>query len=93
MLFELMGLRCELTSMAFRAQFKKPGWHARPGDVYADVTMNRIVHNAMRLCMGEGDVRKRVAERGAQWSDRLSAGRGRPSLVISPALSRNNQRL
>lgn len=82
-----------MTSMAFRAQFKKPGWHAGPDDVYTDVTMNRIVHNAVRLCMGEEGVRKRVAERGAQWSDRLPAGWGRLSLVISPALSRSNQRL
>lgn len=41
-------------------QFKKKDWHPRlGGGVHADAIMNRIVHNAVWVDMGEANMRQR----------------------------------
>lgn len=64
MLLELAGLRYGSASTIFCAQFKKSDWHARLDGVHADAIMDRIVHNAVWLYMGEENMRKGMAERG-----------------------------
>lgn len=65
MLLELMELRRGSTSTIFCARPKKSDWCVRLGDgVDSDAIMDRIVHNAARLYMGEENMRRRMAERG-----------------------------
>lgn len=62
---EPMGLRHGSASTVLCTRFKESEWHARlGGGVHAGAIMARIVHNAAWLCMGEKNVRKRIAERG-----------------------------
>lgn len=62
---ELMELRYGSASTVLCTQFKKSDWHARlGGSVHADAIMDRIVHNAVWLYMGEGNMRERMTERG-----------------------------
>ncbi len=44
----------------FCTQFKKKDWHPRlGGGVHADAIMDRIVHNAVWVDMGEANMRQR----------------------------------
>lgn len=62
---EPMGLRHGSASTVLCTQFKESEWHARfSGGVHADAIMDRIVHNAVWLYMGEKYVCKKMAERG-----------------------------
>ena len=59
-LLELMELRCGTASTVFCTQFKKKDWHPRlGGGVHADAIMDRIVHNAVWVDMGEANMRQR----------------------------------
>ena len=61
MLLELMELRYGTAPAVFRARFRKKGRHARRGGgVHADAIMDRIVHNAVWVEMGETDTRQRL---------------------------------
>ena len=60
MLLELMELRYGTASTVFCTQFKKKDWHPRlGGGVHADAIMDRIVHNAVWVDMGEANMRQR----------------------------------
>lgn len=60
MLLELMALRYGATSTVFCTQFKKKDWHPRlGGGVHADAIIDRIVHNATWVDMGEANMRQR----------------------------------
>lgn len=60
MLLELMELRYGTASTVFCTQFKKKDWHPRlGGEVHADAIMDRIVHNAVWVDMGEANMRQR----------------------------------
>ena len=60
MLLELMELRYGTASTVFCTQFKKKDWHPRLGSgVHADAIMDRIVHNAVWVDMGEANMRQR----------------------------------
>ena len=60
MLLELMELRYSTASTVFCTQFKKKDWHPRLGSgVHADAIMDRIVHNAVWVDMGEANMRQR----------------------------------
>lgn len=60
MLLELMELRYGTASTVFCTQFKKKDWHPRlSGGVHADAIMDRIVHNAVWVDMGEANMRQR----------------------------------
>lgn len=60
MLLELMELRRGTISTVFCTQFKKKDWHPRlGGGVHADAIMDRIVHNAVWVDMGEANMRQR----------------------------------
>lgn len=64
MLLELMELRYGTGSTVFCTQFRKKDWHARlGGDVHADAIMDRIVHNATWVDMGDTNMRQRRSER------------------------------
>lgn len=57
---ELMELRYGTASTVFCTKFKKKDWHPRlGGGVHADAIMDRIVHNAVWVDMGEADMRQR----------------------------------
>ena len=59
MLLELMELGYGTASTVFCTQFKK-NWHQRlGGGVHADAIMDRIVHNAVWVDMGEANMRQR----------------------------------
>ena len=58
MLLELMELRCGSSSTVFCAQYRSKGWHARlGGGIYAGAIMDRIVHGAVWLEMGDVNMR------------------------------------
>lgn len=60
-LLELMELRYGSTSTVFCTQFKKKDWHARlGGGVTADAIMDRIVHNAIWVEMGQANMRQKL---------------------------------
>ena len=60
MLLELMELRYGTASTVFCAQLKKKDWQSRlGGGVHADAIMDRIVHNAVWVDMGEANMRQR----------------------------------
>ena len=60
MLLELMELRFGTASSVFCTQFKKKDWHPRLGcGVHADAIVDRIVHNAVWVDMGEANMRQR----------------------------------
>lgn len=60
MLLELMEMRYGSTSTIFCTQYKKKDWHPRlGGGVHADAIMDRIVHNAIWVDMGEVNMRQR----------------------------------
>lgn len=64
MLLELMELRYGTGSTVFCTQFRKKDWHARlGGGVHADAIMDRIVHNATWVDMGETNMRQRRSAR------------------------------
>lgn len=55
-----MELRYGTASTVFCTQFKKKDWHPRlGGGVHADAIMDRIVHNAVWVDMGEANMRQR----------------------------------
>lgn len=62
MLLELFELRYGRASTVLCTQFRKKDWHPRLGGVHADAIMDRIVHNAVWLEMG--DVNMRLATAG-----------------------------
>lgn len=87
MLLELMELRYGSASTVLCTQFKKSDWHARLGGVHADAIMDRIVHNAVWLYMGEENMRKGMAERGIRRPRPASRSRYRrlcPAMVSGP---------
>ena len=60
-LLELMGARYGTASTVFCTQFRQKGWHARlGGGVHADAIMDRIVHGAAWVGMGEMNMRKEL---------------------------------
>lgn len=60
MLLELLELRYGTASTVFCTQFKKKDRHPRlGGGVHADAIMDRIVHNAVWVDMGEANMRQR----------------------------------
>ena len=72
MLLELMELRYGTASTVFCTQFKKKDWHPRlGGGVHADAIMDRIVHNAVWVDMGEANMRQR---RGWTGSNKRGTG-------------------
>lgn len=65
MLLELMELRYGTASTVFCTQFRRKDWHARlGGGVHADAIMDRIVHNAVWVEMGETNMRQRLGVAG-----------------------------
>lgn len=65
MLLELMELRYGTGSTVLCTQFRKKDWHARlGGGVHADAIMDRIVHNATWVDMGETNMRQRKSGEG-----------------------------
>lgn len=65
MLLELFELRYGRASTVLCTQFRKMDWHPRlGGGVHADAIMDRIVHNAAWLEMGDMNMRQAVAGKG-----------------------------
>lgn len=65
MLLELFELRYGWASTVLCAQFRKKDWRPRlGGGVLADAIMDRIVHNAVWLEMGEMNMRQAMAGKG-----------------------------
>lgn len=65
MLLELFELRYGWASTVLCAQFRKKDWHLRlGGGVHADAIMDRIVHNAVWLEMGDMNMRQAMAGKG-----------------------------
>ena len=59
-LFELMEMRYGKGATIFCTQYRNKDWHARlGGDVRADAIMDRIVHNAIYVEMGDFNMRKK----------------------------------
>lgn len=57
----LVGARCGTASTVFCAQFRQKDWHARlGGGARADAIMDRIVHGAARVGMGEMNMRRKL---------------------------------
>ena len=57
----LMEARHGTASTVFRAQFRQKDWHARlGGGVHADAIMDRIVHGAAWVGMGEMSMRGKL---------------------------------
>lgn len=82
MLLELMELRYGTASTVFCTQLKKKDWHPRlGGGVHADAIMDRIVHNAVWVDMGETNMRQR---RG--WAD---SNKKAPGAVSAPVPRRD----
>ena len=60
-LLELMEARYGTASTVFCIQFRQKDWHARlGGGVHADAIMDRIVHGAAWVGMGEMNMRRRL---------------------------------
>lgn len=65
MLLELFELRYGRASTVLCTQFRKKDWHPRlGGGVHADAIMDRIVHNAVWLEMGDMNMRQAMAGKG-----------------------------
>lgn len=65
MLLELFELRYGWASTVLCAQFSKKDWHPRlGGGVHADAIMDRIVHNAAWLEMGDMNMRQATTGKG-----------------------------
>lgn len=57
----LMGARHGAASTVFCTQFRQKDWHARlGGGVHADAIMDRIVHGAAWVGMGEMNMRRKL---------------------------------
>lgn len=64
-LLELFELRYGRASTVLCTQFRKKDWHPRlGGGVHADAIMDRIVHNAVWLEMGDMNMRQAMAGKG-----------------------------
>lgn len=62
-LLELMEARYGASSTVFCTQFRQKDWYARlGGGVHADALMDRIVHGAAWVDMGETNMRCRLAD-------------------------------
>lgn len=62
-LFELMERRYDIGSTIFCTQYRKENWRNRLGaDVHAEAIMDRIVHNAVWIEMGEVNMREYLAK-------------------------------
>ncbi|MDN0055216.1 ATP-binding protein [Collinsella ihumii] len=60
-LLELMEARYGTASTVFCTQFRHKDWHARlGGGVHADAIMDRIVHDAAWVNMGEMNMRREL---------------------------------
>lgn len=60
-LLELMEARYGTASTVFCTQFRQKDWHARlGGGVHADAIMDRIVHGAAWVGMGEMNMRRKL---------------------------------
>ena len=58
---ELMEARCGTAPAVFCTQFRQKDWHARlGGGVHADAIMDRIVHGAAWVGMGELNMRRKL---------------------------------
>lgn len=65
MLLELFELRYGRASTVLCTQFRKKDWHPRlGGGVHADAIMDRIVHNAVWVEMGDMNMRQAMAGKG-----------------------------
>ena len=63
-LLELMEARYGTASTVFCTQFRQKDWHARlGGGVHADAIMDRIVHGAAWVNMGEMNMRRKLGGR------------------------------
>lgn len=92
----LMEARHGTASTVFRAQFRQKDWHARlGGGVHADAIMDRIVHGAAWVGMGETSMRRKLGGDSGQ-SSCAGAGRGadpcrgRCRFAMLPVLNRDN---
>lgn len=64
-LLELMEARYGSASTVFCTQFRQKDWHSRlGGGVHADAIMDRIVHGAAWVGMGELNMRRKLAAAG-----------------------------
>lgn len=64
-LLELMEARYGSVATVFCTQFRQKDWHARlGGGVHADAIMDRIVHGAAWVDMGEVNMRRKFASTG-----------------------------
>lgn len=62
-LFELMERRYDGGSTIFCTQYRKENWRSRLGaDVHAEAIMDRIVHNAVWIEMGEVNMREYISK-------------------------------
>ena len=60
-LLELMEVRYGMASTVFCTQFRQKDWHARlGGGVHADAIMDRIVHGAAWVNIGEMNMRRKL---------------------------------
>ena len=63
-LLELTERRYDTTSTIFCSQYATDEWHRRMGGgAHAESVMDRIVHNAIRIPMGEVNMRERMAQK------------------------------
>ncbi|WP_204831399.1 ATP-binding protein [Olsenella uli] len=92
----LMEARCGTASTVFCAQFRQKGWHARlGGGARAGAIMDRIVHGAAWVGMGETSMRRKLGG-DSGWSSCAGAGRGadpcrgRCRFAMLPVLNRDN---
>ena len=90
MLLELFELRYGRASTVLCTRYRKKDWQPRlAGGVHADAIMDRIVHNAVWLEMGDMYMRQAMAGKGRE------PGMGAPSVpssAMSEVLFRNIQR-
>ncbi len=71
-LLELMEARCGTASTVLCTQFRQKDWHARlGGGVHADAIMDRIVHGAAWVGMGEMNMRRKLGA-GSEWGMRAA---------------------
>ena len=62
-MLEVMERRFKETSTIFCTQFQQKDWHARlGGGIHADAIMDRIVHNASWVEMGEVNMRAKYGK-------------------------------
>lgn len=58
-IFELIERRYDSTTTVFSTQYAPGEWHTRlGGGVQADAIMDRIVHNAIKVDLGDANIRK-----------------------------------